>query len=142
VGAVFEELGFTYMGPVDGHNLQELINTFKEAHKHVGPVLVHVATTKGKGYAIAEKDQVGYHAQSPFNFPPVRACHPTSPNPPAIPRYLLKPWSSWPKTTRKSSALQQPWLPVQVSTNYKKNCLSNTLMSVLPNNMPSPWLRA
>ena len=67
VGAVFEELGFTYMGPVDGHNLQELINTFKEAHKHVGPVLVHVATTKGKGYAIAEKDQVGYHAQSPFN---------------------------------------------------------------------------
>lgn len=67
VGAVFEELGFTYMGPVDGHNLQELIATFKEAHKHVGPVLVHVATTKGKGYAIAEKDQVGYHAQSPFN---------------------------------------------------------------------------
>ena len=59
VGAVFEELGFTYMGPVDGHNLTELMNTFTEAHKIEGPVLVHVATTKGKGYAIAEKDQVG-----------------------------------------------------------------------------------
>jgi 1-deoxy-D-xylulose-5-phosphate synthase len=67
VGAVFEELGFTYIGPVDGHNLEELISTFQEAHKHPGPVLVHVATVKGKGYAIAEKDQVGYHAQTPFN---------------------------------------------------------------------------
>ncbi|MCG9893839.1 MAG: 1-deoxy-D-xylulose-5-phosphate synthase, partial [Thermosynechococcaceae cyanobacterium MS004] len=51
VGAVFEELGFTYIGPVDGHNLEELISTFQEAHKHPGPVLVHVATVKGKGYA-------------------------------------------------------------------------------------------
>ncbi len=67
VGAVFEELGFTYMGPVDGHNLTELIEAFKGAHHHGGPVLVHVVTTKGKGYAIAEKDQVGYHAQSPFD---------------------------------------------------------------------------
>lgn len=64
IGAVFEELGFTYMGPVDGHNLEELIATFREAHKHTGPVLVHVATTKGKGYPYAEEDQVGYHAQS------------------------------------------------------------------------------
>ena len=62
VGAVFEELGFTYMGPVDGHNLEELIATFQQAHKHPGPVLVHVVTVKGKGYAIAEADQVSYHA--------------------------------------------------------------------------------
>lgn len=82
VGAVFEELGFTYMGPVDGHNLSELIATFKEGHKHTGPVLVHVATTKGKGYAIAEKDQVGYHAQSPFNLSTGKAIPPTKPTPP------------------------------------------------------------
>ncbi|MEO1146416.1 MAG: 1-deoxy-D-xylulose-5-phosphate synthase [Cyanobacteria bacterium J06638_22] len=67
VGAVFEELGFTYIGPVDGHSLEELIATFKQAHKMPGPVLLHVATTKGKGYAIAEQDQVGYHAQNPFD---------------------------------------------------------------------------
>ncbi len=83
VGAVFEELGFTYMGPVDGHNLQELIDTFKEAHKHTGPVLVHVVTTKGKGYAIAEKDQVGYHAQSPFNLSTGKGMPSTKPKPPS-----------------------------------------------------------
>ncbi|MGF1518212.1 MAG: 1-deoxy-D-xylulose-5-phosphate synthase [Nodosilinea sp.] len=83
VGAVFEELGFTYMGPVDGHKLQELIDTFKEAHKHTGPVLVHVVTTKGKGYAIAEKDQVGYHAQSPFNLSTGKGMPSTKPKPPS-----------------------------------------------------------
>ena len=83
VGAVFEELGFLYMGPVDGHNLQELITTFKEAHKHTGPVLVHVSTTKGKGYAIAEKDQVGYHAQSPFNLATGKGLPSTKPKPPS-----------------------------------------------------------
>jgi 1-deoxy-D-xylulose-5-phosphate synthase len=82
VGAVFEELGFTYMGPIDGHNLEELITTFKEAHQHTGPVLVHVATTKGKGYAIAEKDQVGYHAQTPFNLETGKAVPSSKPKPP------------------------------------------------------------
>ncbi len=83
VGAVFEELGFTYMGPVDGHNLAELIAIFKEAHTHPGPVLVHVATVKGKGYEIAESDRVGYHAQSPFNLTTGKAAPSTKPKPPA-----------------------------------------------------------
>ena len=82
VGAVFEELGFTYMGPVDGHNLEELIATFKQAHQYTGPVLVHVATVKGKGYEIAEKDQVGYHAQSPFNLTTGKAVPSSKPKPP------------------------------------------------------------
>ncbi len=83
VGAVFEELGFTYMGPVDGHNLEELIATFKEGHQHHGPVLVHVATVKGKGYDIAERDQVGYHAQSPFNLETGKALPSKTPKPPS-----------------------------------------------------------
>ncbi len=82
VGAVIEELGFKYFGPVDGHNLEELISTFKQAHKVPGPVLVHVATIKGKGYAIAEKDRVGYHAQSPFNLATGKAIPATKPKPP------------------------------------------------------------
>ncbi|NJR50037.1 MAG: 1-deoxy-D-xylulose-5-phosphate synthase [Leptolyngbyaceae cyanobacterium CSU_1_3] len=82
VGAVFEELGFTYMGPIDGHNLEELISTFREAHQHPGPVLVHVATVKGKGYAIAEQDQVGYHAQTPFNLTTGKAAPSSKPKPP------------------------------------------------------------
>jgi 1-deoxy-D-xylulose-5-phosphate synthase len=83
VGAVFEELGFTYMGPVDGHNLADLISTFKAAHTYTGPVLVHVATVKGKGYAIAEKDQVGYHAQTPFNLATGKAIPSSKPKPPS-----------------------------------------------------------
>ncbi|MEH2098064.1 1-deoxy-D-xylulose-5-phosphate synthase [Nostoc sp.] len=83
VGAVFEELGFTYIGPVDGHNLEELIATFQQAHQIQGPVLVHVATVKGKGYEIAELDQVGYHAQSPFNVATGKAIPSSKPKPPA-----------------------------------------------------------
>jgi 1-deoxy-D-xylulose-5-phosphate synthase len=83
VGAVFEELGFTYIGPVDGHNLEELIATFQQAHQIQGPVLVHVATIKGKGYEIAELDQVGYHAQSPFNVATGKAIPSSKPKPPA-----------------------------------------------------------
>lgn len=83
VGAVFEELGFTYMGPVDGHNLEELIATFQQAHQHTGPVIVHVSTIKGKGYAIAEQDQVGYHAQSPFNLSSGKANPSGKPKPPS-----------------------------------------------------------
>lgn len=83
VGAVFEELGFTYMGPVDGHNLEDLIATFNAAHNHTGPVLVHVATVKGKGYALAEEDQVGYHAQNPFNLATGKAIPSSKPKPPA-----------------------------------------------------------
>jgi 1-deoxy-D-xylulose-5-phosphate synthase len=83
VGAVIEELGFKYFGPIDGHNLEELISTFKQAHKVHGPVLVHVATVKGKGYAIAENDQVGYHAQSPFNLASGKAIPSSKPKPPS-----------------------------------------------------------
>ncbi|GAB4178465.1 MAG: 1-deoxy-D-xylulose-5-phosphate synthase [Coleofasciculaceae cyanobacterium] len=83
VGAVFEELGFTYMGPVDGHNLEDLIATFNAAHSYNGPVLVHVSTVKGKGYAIAEEDQVGYHAQNPFNLATGKAIPSSKPKPPA-----------------------------------------------------------
>jgi 1-deoxy-D-xylulose-5-phosphate synthase len=82
VGAVFEELGFTYIGPVDGHNLEELIATFEQAHQHMGPVLVHVATVKGKGYEVAEQDQVSYHAQNPFNLATGKAVPSSKPKPP------------------------------------------------------------
>ena len=82
VGAVIEELGFTYMGPVDGHNLEELITTFNQAHQIPGPVLVHVATTKGKGYPVAEEDKVSYHAQNPFNLATGKALPASKPKPP------------------------------------------------------------
>ncbi|MEE3716135.1 1-deoxy-D-xylulose-5-phosphate synthase [Tumidithrix elongata RA019] len=85
VGAVFEELGFTYIGPIDGHNIKDLIDTFNMAHSLKGPVMVHVATTKGKGYSYAEDDKVGYHAQGSFNLETGKATASTStkPKPPS-----------------------------------------------------------
>lgn len=83
VGAVFEELGFTYMGPVDGHDIGAMIRTFQAAHRCEGPVLVHVATTKGKGYPYAEADQVGYHAQSAFDLSTGKSFPAKRPKPPS-----------------------------------------------------------
>lgn len=65
-GVWFEELGFTYIGPIDGHNLQVLFDTLKQAEKVNGPVLVHVVTTKGKGYTPAEKDSHTWHGLGPY----------------------------------------------------------------------------
>ncbi|MCL4810268.1 MAG: 1-deoxy-D-xylulose-5-phosphate synthase, partial [Thermoanaerobaculia bacterium] len=65
-GTLFEELGFKYVGPIDGHNLPALIRTLREAKDFDGPILVHARTTKGKGYALAEKDPVFWHGPSPF----------------------------------------------------------------------------
>ena len=83
VGAVFEELGFTYMGPVDGHDIAEMTKTFQDAHRVGGPVLVHVLNTKGKGYPYAEADQVGYHAQSAFDLNTGKARPSKTPKPPS-----------------------------------------------------------
>ena len=83
VGAVFEELGFTYMGPIDGHDMGEMIRTFQAAHRIGGPALVHVITKKGKGYPYAEADQVGYHAQSAFDLGTGKARPSKTPKPPS-----------------------------------------------------------
>jgi 1-deoxy-D-xylulose-5-phosphate synthase len=66
-GALFEEMGIKYFGPIDGHNIEELIKTFKTIKKFKGPSIVHVITTKGKGYRFAENDPGKYHGVSPFD---------------------------------------------------------------------------
>ncbi|MFD2611888.1 1-deoxy-D-xylulose-5-phosphate synthase [Paenibacillus gansuensis] len=65
-GVLFEELGFNYIGPVDGHNLPLLLETFRQADKVKGPVLVHVITRKGKGYEPAELDSHTWHGASSY----------------------------------------------------------------------------
>ena len=62
----FEDIGFCYLGPVDGHNIQELENILKLSKQIKDPVLIHVLTKKGKGYDIAEKNPDKYHATAPF----------------------------------------------------------------------------
>ncbi len=63
----FEDIGFTYLGPVDGHNIEQLESILEISKQVNGPVLIHVLTTKGKGYEIAEKNPDKFHATSPFN---------------------------------------------------------------------------
>jgi 1-deoxy-D-xylulose-5-phosphate synthase len=65
-GMLFEELGFRYFGPFDGHNLSVLIPTLKNIFSLKGPILLHVVTKKGKGYAPAEKELVRFHSAGPF----------------------------------------------------------------------------
>src|SRR5438094_1562675 len=65
-GLLFEELGFRYVGPIDGHNFEYLLPTLENVLKLKGPTLLHVVTKKGKGYAPAVKDPVWFHACSPF----------------------------------------------------------------------------
>jgi 1-deoxy-D-xylulose-5-phosphate synthase len=64
---LFEEMGFHYNGPIDGHDMPALLNAIKTAKSLKGPQLLHVLTTKGKGYNRAEGDQIEYHAVSPFD---------------------------------------------------------------------------
>lgn len=68
-GAIFEELGFHYIGPIDGHNLNQLIDTIENLKNLKGPKFLHVITTKGKGYSPAENDPIGYHAISKMPSP-------------------------------------------------------------------------
>ncbi len=66
-GRLFEELGFTYVGPIDGHRLKHLIDTFVNVKRFRTPVLIHTVTSKGKGYKVAEEDPARFHGVGPFD---------------------------------------------------------------------------
>jgi 1-deoxy-D-xylulose-5-phosphate synthase len=66
-GRLFEDLGFRYVGPIEGHNLPALLDTLTNVKQLEGPILLHVVTKKGMGYKIAEADAVTYHGPSPFD---------------------------------------------------------------------------
>jgi len=66
-GLLFEEMGFTYIGPIDGHNLENLVNVFQHVKRLRGPVLVHVLTVKGKGIPYAEANSRTYHGLGKFS---------------------------------------------------------------------------
>lgn len=64
---LFEELGFNYIGPVDGHDIEQLISTLQEIKNLSGPQFLHIVTKKGQGYKLAENDPISYHGVSKFN---------------------------------------------------------------------------
>ncbi|MBL3598335.1 MAG: 1-deoxy-D-xylulose-5-phosphate synthase [gamma proteobacterium endosymbiont of Lamellibrachia anaximandri] len=66
-GTLFEEMGFNYIGPIDGHDLETLVKTLRNMRKMSGPRLLHVVTQKGRGFKPAEQDPCFYHGVTPFN---------------------------------------------------------------------------
>lgn len=66
-GMFFEDMGVTYLGPIDGHNITQMLRLFREASRIEGPVLIHVHTKKGKGYAPAERHPARFHGTEPFD---------------------------------------------------------------------------
>jgi 1-deoxy-D-xylulose-5-phosphate synthase len=66
-GTLFEELGFRYFGPIDGHDMDALVDTFEQVRRMTGPRLVHVITKKGKGFPLAEQNPVVWHGATPFD---------------------------------------------------------------------------
>lgn len=67
VGTMFETLGFNYIGPIDGHDIEELISTLKNMRNLAGPQFLHIKTKKGKGYTPAEQDPIGFHGVPKFD---------------------------------------------------------------------------
>lgn len=85
-GTLFEELGFHYIGPLDGHNLPQLITTLENMKDLEGPQFLHIRTVKGKGFEPAEQDPVGYHAINKLEATPPAASVP-APSAPAKPKF-------------------------------------------------------
>lgn len=84
-GTIFEELGFHYIGPIDGHDVNGMVDTLRNMRKRKGPQILHVVTKKGKGYELAEKDPIKFHAVPKFNpqseqLPKAKVSNPTFSN--------------------------------------------------------------
>jgi len=80
-GMLFEELGFRYLGPIDGHNIAQMLHTFEIVKTLDGPRVVHVITEKGKGFPLPEPDLEKYHARAPYD-PVTGKLRPVNPGPP------------------------------------------------------------
>lgn len=139
-GTLFEELGFNYIGPIDGHDLPTLIKTLRNLRQLPGPQFLHIVTQKGKGYAPAEDNPCGFHGVSKFD--------PESGEP------LAKPGSS-PTYTQvfgdwlcDMAAADERLIGITPAMgegsgwyNSPKIFRIDTTMSASPNNTASPWLQ-
>ena len=84
-GTMFEELGWHYIGPLDGHDLPQLVSTLNVMAELTGPQFLHIRTVKGKGFAPAERDPIGYHAINKLE--PAKPAETTAPAKPKPPKY-------------------------------------------------------
>ena len=98
-GTIFEEFGFNYVGPIDGHDLDALIPTLENLRHARGPQFLHIVTKKGQGYKLAEADPVKYHAAS-GKFNPTEGFPASKPGKPRSRRSSAPGCATWPRPTR------------------------------------------
>ena len=133
-GMFFEELGFKYLGPVDGHNFDDLIENMNYAKKTEGPVLIHAITKKGKGYSPAENDKVGtWHGLGPYKIESGEVIKQASTGP-----SYSKVAS---ETLRKIARTDERVVVITpaMTVGSKLEGFQEELMLGLPSNMPLRW---
>ncbi|MBI3552442.1 MAG: 1-deoxy-D-xylulose-5-phosphate synthase [Elusimicrobia bacterium] len=112
-GMLFEEMGFAYFGPVDGHDVQKLVEVLKHIKTLKGPILLHCVTKKGKGYAPAEADQYTWHGPSKFDPASGKFLKNPTPKPPppaytaAFSKYLLREAEQDPRIVGITAAMPE-----------------------------------
>ena len=137
-GTIFEEFGFNYVGPIDGHDLDSLIPTLENLRDLKGPQFLHVVTKKGYGYKLAEADPVGYHAARASSIPrsasSSRRRRPRRPSP----RSSASGCATWPRRTSAWSASRRRCAKARAWSSSTSASRSATSTSASPSSTPSP----
>ena len=102
-GMIFEDLGFRYIGPVNGHNIRQLQKYLNRVKELSGPVLLHVVTEKGHGFPPAEEDPTTFHAPAPFTAERIDRLAGSRPGGLPTPSWSATPWSRRCTSTARSS---------------------------------------
>ncbi|MBT4095566.1 MAG: 1-deoxy-D-xylulose-5-phosphate synthase, partial [Nitrospinaceae bacterium] len=118
-GMLFEELGFRYIGPVDGHRLDLLIPTLRNIMKMKGPNLVHVVTQKGYGYPYSEKEPITYHGVTKFD-PETGEFKKKAPGPPAYAKVFTETMAKLSRKDEKVVAISAAMLEGTALVNYQE----------------------
>ncbi len=135
-GTLFEELGFYYVGPIDGHNLDHLLPVLKNVRDmETGPILVHVVTQKGKGYGRRKPPPTSTTPWSSSTSRPAPRPRPSRTRPPTR-TCSARAWSRKPRRTRRSSASPPRCRPAPASTSSTRRSPTAPSTSASPSSMP------
>jgi len=134
---MFQTFGFEYVGPIDGHDLPLLMETMERVRKLDGAVLVHVLTTKGKGYKPAEQNPALFHGVGPFDIETGKVLKGKGGQPPTPPS-SAPPLPVWPRMMNGSLPSPQPCRTAPASPRSQNSSRSVSLTSVSLNSMESP----
>lgn len=140
-GTLFEELGFNYFGPVDGHDLPTLITMLRNLKAQSGPQLLHVVTHKGKGYKPAEDNPCLFHGVASFD-PETGNKLDQSSGSPSYTQVFPTGYVIWPDRMTDWWRLPLPCVKVQVWWIFHSSFQNVIMTWVSPNSMLSPWQRA